>query len=94
MSGKTVSSGKRWVYAVLVLLSVCGTAISVWNLIRTFQGTLTVMGVLQSVIQVLAHLAILGYVCTQTEWREKLPSWELFMLTPRCWAFSFSSPAR
>lgn len=62
MSGKTVSSGKRWVYAVLVLLSVCGTAISVWNLIRTFQGTLTVMGVLQSVIQVLAHLAILGYV--------------------------------
>lgn len=61
MSGKTVSSGKRWVYAVLVLLSVCGTAISVWNLIRTFQGTLTVMGVLQSVIQVLAHLAILGY---------------------------------
>lgn len=62
MSGKTVSSGKRWVYAVLVLLSVCGTAISVWNLIRTFQGTLTVMGVLQSVIQVLTHLAILGYV--------------------------------
>lgn len=62
MSGRTVSSGKRWVYAVLVLLSVCGTAISVWNLIRTFQGTLTVMGVLQSVIQVLAHLAILGYV--------------------------------
>lgn len=62
MSGKTVSSGKRWVYAVLVVLSVCGTAISVWNLIRTFQGTLTVMGVLQSVIQVLAHLAILGYV--------------------------------
>lgn len=62
MSGKTVSSGKRWVYAVLVLLSVCGTAISVWNLIRTFQGTLTVMGVLQSVIQVLAHLTILGYV--------------------------------
>lgn len=62
MSGKTVSSGKRWVYAVLIVLSVCGTAISVWNLIRTFQGTLTVMGVLQSVIQVLAHLAILGYV--------------------------------
>ena len=62
MNGKTVTSGKRWVYAVLVLLSVCGTAISVWNLIRTFQGTLTVMGVLQSVIQVLAHLAILGYV--------------------------------
>ena len=62
MSSKAVSSGKRWVYAVLVVLSVCGTAISVWNLIRTFQGTLTVMGVLQSVIQVLAHLAILGYV--------------------------------
>ena len=62
MNSKTVTSGKRWVYAVLVLLSVCGTAISVWNLIRTFQGTLTVMGVLQSVIQVLAHLAILGYV--------------------------------
>ncbi len=62
MNSKTVTSGKRWVYTVLVVLSVCGTAISVWNLIRTFQGTLTVMGVLQSVIQVLAHLAILGYV--------------------------------
>ena len=62
MNSKVVSSGKRWVFAVLVLFSVCGTAISVWNLIRTFQGTLTVMGVLQSVIQLLAHLSILGYV--------------------------------
>lgn len=61
MSNKAVSSGKKWIYPVLALLSVCGTAISVWNLVRTFQGALTVMGVLSAVIQFLANLAMLVY---------------------------------
>ena len=61
MNNKAFSLGSKWFWA-LILLAVCGTAISVWNLIQTFQGTLTVMGVLSAGIQFLAYAAILVYI--------------------------------
>ena len=47
---------------LLILLSVCGTVLCAWNLIRTFQAPLTLLGVLSSTIQFLAYLAMLIYV--------------------------------
>ena len=44
---------------ILVLLSVCGTVLCAWNLIRTFQGSVTLLGVLSNAIQFLAYLAML-----------------------------------
>lgn len=61
MSDKTVSSNTKWIYLAMILVSVCGTAISVWNVIHTFQGTPTALGVLSCVIQLLGALAILVY---------------------------------
>ena len=62
MSDRKVTYGSKWIYTLLILLSVCGTAISVWNLVKTFQGPLTVLGVLSALIQFLAFLAMLIYV--------------------------------
>ena len=47
---------------LLILLSFCGTVLCAWNLIRTFQAPLTLLGVLSNTIQFLAYLAMLIYV--------------------------------
>lgn len=47
---------------LLILLSFCGTVLCAWNLIRTFQTPLTLLGVLSNTIQFLAYLAMLIYV--------------------------------
>ena len=44
---------------LLILLSVCGTVLCAWNLIRSFQAPLTLLGVLSNLIQFLAYLAVL-----------------------------------
>ena len=43
MSSKTNSSGKKWIVGIQILLSLCGTVLCGWNLIRTFQSPLTLL---------------------------------------------------
>ena len=59
MSSKTNPSGKKWILAIQILLSLCGTALCGWNLIQTFQSPLIPLGVLSSAIQFLSYLALL-----------------------------------
>ena len=47
---------------LLILLSFCGTVLCAWNLIRTFQAPLILLGVLSNTIQFLSYLAMLIYV--------------------------------
>ncbi len=62
MSNRTNPSEKKWIVVILILLSLCGTALCGWNLIRTFQSPLTLLGVLSSAIQFLSYLALLAFV--------------------------------
>ena len=61
MSNRTNPSEKKWIVVILILLSLCGTALCGWNLIRTFQSPLTLLGVLSSAIQFLSYLALLAF---------------------------------
>ena len=62
MNSKTNPSGKKWIVGIQILLSLCGTALCGWNLIRTFQNAQTLLGVLSSTIQFLSYLAVLVFV--------------------------------
>ena len=62
MSNRTNPSEKKWIVVILILLSLCGTVLCGWNLIRTFQSPLTLLGVLSSAIQFLSYLALLAFV--------------------------------
>lgn len=55
------SSAKLSTKILMILLSVCGTVLCAWNLVRTFQAPVTLLGVLSNAIQFLAYLAILIY---------------------------------
>lgn len=68
MTNQANLSGKKWMMAILLLLSLAGTVLSGWNLIQTLQGSLTLLGVLSAVIQFLAYLAVLIYA----GWTKKL----------------------
>ena len=61
MSNRTNTSEKKWIVVILILLSLCGTALCGWNLIRTFQSPLTLLGVLSNAIQFLSYLALLAF---------------------------------
>ncbi len=61
MSNRTNPSEKKWIVVILILLSLCGTALCGWNLIRTFQSPLTLLGVLSNAIQFLSYLALLAF---------------------------------
>jgi len=57
MNNKAERSGMTRI--ILVLLSACGTVLCAWNLIRTFQGPMTLLGVLSNALQFLAYLSML-----------------------------------
>ena len=65
---KATPSEKKWTVVVLILLSLCGTALSGWNLIRTFQSPLTPLGVLSGIIQFLSYLALLVFALCRNKW--------------------------
>lgn len=62
MSDNANRSEKKWILGIQLLLSVCGTVLCGWNLIQTFQGPLTLLGVLSSAIQFLAYFATLIFI--------------------------------
>ena len=63
MNNKAGLSGN--VRIILILLSACGTVLCAWNLVRTFQGPVTLLGVLSNAVQFLAYLSMLIFAaCT------------------------------
>lgn len=67
MSSKTNPSEKKWMLVILIVLSLFGTVLCGWNLIQTFQGPLTLLGVLSSAIQFLSYLALLIFALCKSK---------------------------
>ena len=49
----------KWMNVIQILIALCGTVLCAWNLIHTFQGSMTLLGVLSSLLQFLAYLSLL-----------------------------------
>lgn len=56
-----ISRNNQLAFIAQIVLTACGILVSGWNLIRTFQSPLTLLGVLSSAIQFLAFVAMAVY---------------------------------